>query len=210
MPSFCPDSGDSKTCDVGCYRRRRRAFGPGHLLVVCYCVGHYRYFTVYPLGWEPFGRKPLVPLTPDGADIDFGNNAADAWSATLFQALIDAARGLRWPDIANLTLWPIDCALPVRTFRTQCRHIDGAIRLFALDAGQEGAWPLLIARLGIDLGVFKGTAGKARDGPLWRARGEKGREILRALDLPCRKILAPLIDIGKNQGYWGSPRILNH
>jgi len=176
--------------------------------VVCHCRVHERYFTVYPPGWQPFGRKPLIPLTPDGADIDFKKGDVDGWSSTLFQAIVDAASGKRWPDTCNLTLWPPDGALPVRSFRTQCRHIDGALKFFALNPDQQGDWPFLVARLGIDLAVFKTTAGKARDGPRWRAQGELGREILSALHMPCRKLLTAFIDIGKNQGYWGSPRIV--
>jgi hypothetical protein len=170
---------------------------------------HLRYFTVYPDGWMPFGRKALVPLTSDGADIDFENNTDNAWMATQFQAVIDAARGKRWPLTAQMSLWPEGCELPVRTFRTQTRHIEGAMRFFRLEGSRELEWPSLIARLEIGLGTFVETSTKSRDGPLWRQRGEKGEEILRALGMPSRKVLKPLVEIGTFEGFWGLLRHLN-
>lgn len=150
-----------------------------------------------------------MPLTPDGADINFNQCAVSAWSATLFQALVDAARGHRWPDTSRQYLWPVDCALPVRSFRTQCRHIEGALRFFALDVERQGEWPTLVARLGIDLSTFVGATGRVRDGPQWRSRGEMGQEVLSALGMPHRKFVATFIEIGKNEGYWGRSRVLN-
>lgn len=166
-------------------------------------------FTVYPPGFQPFGRKSVVPLTPDGADIDHKNGDSDGWCSTLFQAVVDAARGIRWPLMANDAFWPAECSLPVRTFRTQCRHIDGALDFFALAPGRSHDWPRLVAKLGIDLGTFIDTTKRARDGPRWQTRGKMGREILSALGLPRRSFVRELFDIGKSQGFWGPPRVLN-
>jgi hypothetical protein len=46
---------------------RDRKCGPGHALTVARCRVHELAFTLYPLGWTPYGRVPLIAVSPDAA-----------------------------------------------------------------------------------------------------------------------------------------------
>ena len=54
----CP-YGASSECHVCVHGYRERTHGPGVRLVVLRCKTHDCAFTVYPLGWYPYGRRPL-------------------------------------------------------------------------------------------------------------------------------------------------------
>ncbi len=54
----CP-CGASGACKVRVHGYRVRKHGPGFRLVILVCEEHGCVFTVYPLGWFPFGRRPL-------------------------------------------------------------------------------------------------------------------------------------------------------
>ena len=86
MPACCPFGGDGVECQVGEHCRRERSCGPGHPLVVAKCVPHRKHFTLYPPGWVPYGRVPLVRPRSKG------------WQKTLFAAAILAGSDELWPE----------------------------------------------------------------------------------------------------------------
>lgn len=85
---------------------RSRDVGPRHLLVVLKCVVHIICFTVYPLGWIPYGRKRL---DNDG----------------IFEAVTAAASDLLWKSQ--------DEKEGRETSKTQWRRIQFCARLLGLD-----------------------------------------------------------------------------
>lgn len=88
-------------CNTGIHGWRVRKQGPAHALAVVACKAHKRYCTVYPPGWVPYARERLWPRVC-------------SWLATLFVAVLDLAKGRRWPLQS-----PPDGGC----WRTQYRHV---------------------------------------------------------------------------------------
>ena len=68
---------------------RLRVFGPGYFLAQFKCLIHSRSFTIYPIGWSPFGRLPIVDLSPSGEVV------SEDLERTLFSAVasVKTSRG---------------------------------------------------------------------------------------------------------------------
>jgi hypothetical protein len=75
--------GSAGVCTINIHSYRDRKCGPGFKLAVFQCKSHVLTFTVYPPGWLPYGRRPLV-----GDD-------------STFQAVDDLSRGVRWPEVSG-------------------------------------------------------------------------------------------------------------
>ncbi len=88
LPTACAHGGDGRSCQIRRHEKRQRVFGPGYPLQVVVCVTHEVCFTLYPYGWTPWGRKPVLAME--------GRRAA--WHKTIFCAAIAAARGQLWPE----------------------------------------------------------------------------------------------------------------
>jgi hypothetical protein len=87
MPDHCPLGADGSMCHIKEHCRRDRKTGPCHALVVAKCVPHMVFFTLYPPGYEPYGRKKVAP-----------EQGREDWRETIFEAAIDAASGEpAWP-----------------------------------------------------------------------------------------------------------------
>jgi len=97
LPNKCPLW---KEGEVGCslvrkgYRQRKTI--PGYRLCIFRCRHHGKKFTAYPPGYAPFLRKPLTLLSPNGSVVQL-DSPSDFFGGTLFQAVMDAAHGKRWP-----------------------------------------------------------------------------------------------------------------
>jgi hypothetical protein len=121
-PRRCPwvDS-DKRRCKISEHHTRARGTGPQHPLVVAECKTHGHSFTIYPPGYAPYLRRPVLDVVPDGTS----GGAAGA-AASLFEAARDAAAGRSWrPSGAGRT---------TGRWRTQQRHVELAVKLFGLDA----------------------------------------------------------------------------
>ncbi len=204
-PRYCPESGQYEdACKLHAERWRRRLFGPGFKLLVLYCVTHGRSFTIYPVGWPPYARSPLIAVDHRGrlvAPEDGGNS----WQDTAFNAVVDASNEILWPE--EVMLGPLTSAaadtpsLPCR--RTQIRHVAGAIRLFAIDTAATMRERELVSRaLGIDLMPLESSSQRIRDGPGLRARGKEGAKVLEQLPAITGTI-SGLLALGASRGYWG-------
>lgn len=76
---------DGSACAVARHDRRPRKSGPEHALVVCRCRAHGVFFTVYPPGYVPYGRVPVVAEDSEGRAI-----GGEALGTTIFGAALEA------------------------------------------------------------------------------------------------------------------------
>lgn len=111
VPEHCMCGGDGRACRIWRHAYRARQQGPDHRLLVARCTTHGVYFTLYPPGWTPWGRKPVVAASAD---------------ETLFSAARDAASGLLWPRHQGREQSDGEVA------RTQSRDIENAARWLGL------------------------------------------------------------------------------
>lgn len=206
-PLRCPDS--KSGCKIEVLRWRDRKHGPGYPLRIFRCFKHKRVFTIYPPDWTPYARKSFAALTPDGADSVFGDSERDAWATTIFQAVVDAADGRRWPENAEFVVDERGL-LPGGVFRTQCRHIHGALNLFAIvDEKNRREQEKVAAYFGVGV-PFLIELTKIRAGPWWRRTGEAVARILEHLGFPRRRYVPKFVDLGFDRKYWGpAPPLLS-
>ncbi len=87
VPGECPCCEPTAPCDVVQHGLRARKTGPEHALAVCRCHAHGLCFSVYPAGFVPYARRPL--LEASGADFSYAD------------AALDAAAGIAWPRSAS-------------------------------------------------------------------------------------------------------------
>jgi len=179
---------------------RLRVFGPGYFLAQFKCLIHSRSFTIYPIGWSPFGRLPIVDLSPSGEVV------SEDLERTLFSAVADAAQGIRWPTESRQSqVSPGSHLLGV--FKTQKRHINGILKFFSLsEDSTTDDRAETVATLGLDLSTLEETAVKIRDGPdCWHDKAKEVMVILQNL-LPLSNHVRSLITLGKKREFWGPPK----
>lgn len=82
LPARCIGSEDGEACQIWRHDWRERVDGPGHRLRIVRCVTHGVYFTLYPPGFTPWGRRPV---------------ADDDVDETVFGPALEAATGCLWP-----------------------------------------------------------------------------------------------------------------
>lgn len=205
-PSRCPASSveGADCCKLRTSKRRERKFGPGYALVVFRCFSHRRAFTVYPPDWTPYARRSFVALSPDGRDhVNTACEATTAWANTVFQAVVDGARGLMWPVEAQFTVDERGL-MPGGVFRTQCRHIHGALVLFAISCDFDARdRERVAAAFSLDLTLLSGASARARGDPWWRSSAKAVWEVLSTLGEPGRRHLTKLVGTGCDRRYWG-------
>ena len=191
MPSFGLCDTHDGTCRICVKGYRTRGFGPGHRLTVATCTEHGVSFTLYPIGWVPYGRAAVVDRSGD-------------WSRTLFAVVVSIA-----------------ATTPVRSMpgyrRTHQRRVVRAGRWVGV-AGPDRAGETAAGVLGVGLAIHhasraayasaSGWHGRARaiatsleavrgSDDLWRralAAGYHGRLCGRALQVcPTSGALLPLV-----------------
>lgn len=167
--------------------------------------GTSHFFSVYPPGWTPYGRRILLHVTPAGEEVSGLPASTSSWLDSAFGASVDASRWRLWPlslggsnDFAQQYGHH-----PYGVRRTQRRHVEGVLRLFSLLPGQEGEHPALAAWQDIDLSVLTQASSRPRDGPPLVVGGARGVAILSAIGRPRRQVLPGLIRIGVLREYWG-------
>jgi hypothetical protein len=204
LPEACPSA--AAAAEVPCCVRlsgwRTRKCGPDHPLGIGGCRPHRRWFTLYPPGWTPFARKPLVDQTPRGDAVISESH----WCHTLFQALVDAADGRWWPVMARGRPAGSTLPPPGGTRKTQLRHLAGALRLLAVDGADAREQLILALALGVDLTSVATAAARIRDGPSATARAEHGAVVLRKATRSRSRLLSELVDLGRARQFWGPPQ----
>lgn len=206
-PRRCPVGPSTRTCKVSWHGWRCRKCGPGYPLAKGRCAQHDCTFTIYPLGWSPFGRRRVVILSPAGFDIDRHEVGLSAWTETAFGATADADAGCRWPhSSAEVVAWRGRYKRePYGVAKTQRRHIAGVNTLFALTLELKRCQESVVAAIGVNLSAVAQAAGRVRDGPALVAEGKKGAAILSALGAPCRRLLPGINRLGVDREFWGPP-----
>jgi hypothetical protein len=131
MPQACPlRSAGEPTCDVRRHSVRLRKTGPGFPLTVARCHKHKGAFTLYPPGFAPYQRKPILGLAPDGTSPlpeSRSRNGLGAFEGTLLEAAMDGERQVAWPRNSER-------GFPEEYWSTQGRHIKLASQLLGISA----------------------------------------------------------------------------
>lgn len=206
-PQCCALPDNTGACRIRIHRWRRRKCGPEHLLAGFHCRSHACYFTGYAASWLPFGRRPMVHVTPDNLDVLNSEDDLGAWSETAFGAVVDAAEHRPWPVAAGgFKAWA-EChgREPYGVLKTQYRHVSGALDLFAITEDLAGERPAVAAALFMDMSDIEAAAQKIRDGPLLRCAGQKGAAVLSAVGAPRRRLLRGITRLGATRRFWGPP-----
>jgi hypothetical protein len=153
LPKSAP-CGRSGECRIREHSMRERRTGPGHALLVIECTVHGRYFTLYPAGYVPYGRKRLV--VEDEAN-----------EQTIFTAAKEAAAGgERWSEIGNEGRW----------WSTQWRQIRRCGELLGLECeGLEGE------RVAMNLGISLHEHVESRSRYAHSSFRERGRAVMQVL-----------------------------
>lgn len=99
-PILCVHSkADVNDCKISIKRWRVRIHGPGFPLVSMECKVHSVSFTVYPPGWLPYSRSPIMQVDHMGR---LAKSSQNAWSFTLFKGIFDISKKIKWPEELNL------------------------------------------------------------------------------------------------------------
>lgn len=187
---------DGQPCRVTEDHRRERKTGPGFPLTVCRCLGHQKGFTIYPLGYVPYARKALAPVTPEGTLID-KKEEDHRFSETIFDAALDAARGQFWPQQSTEDLSLV--------YPTQIRHLHRACLLLGLDPGlDEKVREQIIRELELPGQVVHDRLAGLRDMPFSQKIGQTVRDLLDAL--PATRLFDRLANTGAYAGLWPLPQ----
>lgn len=101
LPSACPWHGDGRACDVRRQGARSRKCGPGFALTVVRCRVHEVAFTLYPLGWTPYGRAPVAAA--QDSETVFGSVLETAAARSL--SSLSGYRRTRIRAIRRAALW---------------------------------------------------------------------------------------------------------
>ena len=92
----CPSAQGGDVCAVSKDGFRKRPTGPGFRLQVMNCKPH-GHFTVYPMGFVPYGRTAVAPVSftgeARGCDLDA---PAIKWRRSIFAAPVALAVGPAW------------------------------------------------------------------------------------------------------------------
>lgn len=192
IPHRCPQARLYGTCRIKKFSTRERVFGVPYPLWIFICFAHSYRFTVYPPGWIPYARNPIVQLTPDGKPIeiahtDTGSEKTSPWYFTIFKSIISAAAGKLWPEERQLGV--ADSPLPPDyqgVARTQKRGIKFFMKMFGLlRRSHHKLREKVCDLLSVEMSTLQNSREKmntrSRGPPLWKVRGEQGKEILETL-----------------------------
>lgn len=191
-------------CLIHFSRWRRRVHGPGFFLASMRCLTHSLCFTIYPPGWVPYGRSPLILLDHRGRMVETEQDE-NRWNDTEFTAVIDAASGEIWPDPVTLgpTISEEKDGELVRSRRTQRRHVAGCMRLFSLDATATlRDRERVTLTINLDVTALENAWMRIRDGPSLMVRGKEGAWLLEQLPALVGTFSGLLL-LGEAQGFWG-------
>lgn len=194
-PDRCPlSSPGESSCHLTWHHSRRRKTGPGFALEVFHCQTHGRHFTLYPPGFAPYQRQPLLGLAPDGGEPIADSEGGDAarYAETLFEAAVAARDGQRWSRESKELKQIGD-----RWWSTQNRHLDRALLMLGLAATLSTKLRELIASvLSVDLLTLLERSSAC-------GYRQKGAAICAVLEVLSDRRLFRLLSSGQSVGLWG-------
>lgn len=91
VPTECPWRDPSAPCDVVRHALRGRKTGPEHAILVCQCYAHGAWFSVYPEGFLPYSRRPLLDVPGSGSP-SYETAAREAAAGQAWLRLSDGER----------------------------------------------------------------------------------------------------------------------
>src|SRR5688572_6949088 len=98
-PKSCPKAEQDQECRIKRQGRRVRKTGPAFAPELMLCRTHEASFTVYPPGYEPYGRQSVAPVSAGGEPLQGsecegeGPERLGAWRGTLFRRGPRCSRG---------------------------------------------------------------------------------------------------------------------
>ncbi len=188
---------DGQACVLGVKARRVRKTGPGYPLTVVSCKTHGDCFTLYPPGHVPYGREPLVLLTPEGHSVT--RDRAPPYQDTYFQAALDAVGRPLWPEEGTE-------GSDQPRYATQARRVHRCSQLLGLLAS---AWDKVVDSLWSTLGIPAGTWQQARKWVV-NLKGIRGKSkaIVQLLALlpETNHSFFGLATLGHDAGFWPRPQ----
>ena len=202
LPCSCPlRQASDPPCKIARHQERQRKTGPGFALVVAVCRTHRKHFTLYPPGYPPYRREPLVELAPDGSEpLGEASTASSHFEGTLFQAAFDARDGKAWARNSH-------AGVEDRWWATQLRHLDLSLRIVGLHRGlTDQERETIAATLGVDQLMLREHATRTTG---YRARGAAVAELLERLPRGPRRQLS-LLHSGHVIGHWAEPVSWDH
>lgn len=137
---------DGRACSIGISFFRRRKTGPAFPLAVCRCLDHGVAFAVYPPGYAPYLRQPMILVDPadEPAPVPGATTAGlSDFEGTIFDAAIAAAAGEAWARTSD----PVSASLPDRWWSTQGRKLTAALRMLGISTDLSGDLRARIAHL---------------------------------------------------------------
>jgi len=207
LPTCCPDGKESgDPCKIGIHDWRNRKAGPGFPLAVGRCHVHQAWFTLYPPGFAPYRREPVLKLAPDGAPIIRDTEAErmaarkdplrQEFEGTLLQAAVDGRDGVAWRR-------PDDASADGCSWSTQCRHLALAARILGLARDVPTRVVETIARV-LPVATLHLRDQRSRIGHGYRSFGQAICSVLARLRLRSKRALA-FLWCGYLTGCWGEP-----
>ncbi len=201
IPSCCPlgfELGDA-TCVIAVHGHRRRKVGPQHPLAVVKCRTHKCAFTLYPPGFAPYARHPVVRISPDGSPAQSESDAVGdlldtGFDDTVFAAALASARGEAWARES------FDDA-PDHWWSTQNRHLQMTARFFGFATDLEEQARMAVA-MELSIDGLQQSVGACAKG--YRAIGKAVCDVLRQLHRGPRRAFTLLV-CGFLSGQWGEP-----
>jgi len=166
-------------------------------LVVLWCKTHEVSFTLYPLGFSPYGREPLALLTPSGHSV--ARERAPPYQGTYFQAALDAVDQPLWPNESN------EGSNQPR-YATQARRVARCCQLLGLakTVGSE-----VVDKLWSTLGIPAMAWQQAREWVV-NLKGIRGKSKaivqLLALIPESHHAFFGLATLGHHAGFWPPPQ----
>lgn len=200
MPDSCGlrKPGDPP-CDIRQHHLRPRKTGPCYPLTVVKCHTHAIPFTLYPPGFGPYQRKPVLLLAPEGTAVlhEKSEDPLPDFDGTLFEAALDAKEGrarARNPAKDLRDGW----------WTTQCRHLEMALKLLGLlGTTTDRVRETIAAVLSVACLLLRDESRIPEPG--YQSRGHAVCAVLEALTGSAALRASRLLFCGYVIGKWGRP-----
>lgn len=193
----CPAAVANEPCQVTRHSFRRRKTGPEIPLRILYCKRHDLHFTVYPVGYVPYGRRAEAVVDFCGRPLEWSEPEPDvSCRGVFFEAALDAANDRSWQQ-------PVDGRRP--SYPTQRRWIERSGQLLGLDPRLPN--PVVegirdhLAVPGLDHHL---TGQRFQQTNRLKARGQAIVEVQQLVARDSTRVLR-LLAAGSLSGLWGYP-----
>jgi len=190
---------DKRPCKLCIDHKRDRKTGPHFHLFVLRCTTHKKGFTIYPPGYTPYGRQPLVPVGPDGSPL-INKEGLHLFNDTFFDAALDASEGEAWPHEYN-------DEIQKPRFITQSRHLKRASLLLGIQSDlNENDREVISQVLGVPGQVMLDNANRIKGQSTYRIVGDAICEVLDAIP-QSSSLFESMALAGSISSLWPTPTL---